>query len=161
MTQQLLVQYDLELRYLASRLADRWRVDRDDVRQDLYLLMLTHGSKFDPCRGSLRRWLKWRWYNLQRQSQTIGFLSGDLLNELCIDGNDPATAILAKDELQRIRHAVSALPAKERDLIRQHFGLENLERMTLSEIAAHHGITPQCVSKRRQVCYSRLRRLLR
>jgi len=64
---------------LASRLARGWRLDHDDVRQDLYLLLLVDGAKYDPERGALGLWLKWRWYNLNRTRRTLQLVSTETL----------------------------------------------------------------------------------
>jgi RNA polymerase sigma factor (sigma-70 family) len=152
--------YSREICALAWRLARRWRLDSDDVRQDLILVLLLYGKQYDPCRGGVTLWLTWRWKNLQRQRRPMQVVSDDWLDTMLIDDKNPASIAADKDELAAMCNAVDQLPSFEREVIQFNYGLQQRGRKSVQEIANATGFSSQWVSRRREAGIQLLRRIL-
>jgi RNA polymerase sigma factor (sigma-70 family) len=151
--------YAREVHALAARLSRRWRLDHDDVRQALALVLLIDGNKFNPNRGNIWLWLSWKWRNLHRQRQPFRIISNDMLDSYCREYINPATLVADIDEYGTILKAIDALPTRDRDVLRLSYGLDGLGRKTLNEIAQSEGVSPQWVSRCRLAGIAKLREM--
>jgi RNA polymerase sigma factor (sigma-70 family) len=151
--------YAREVSILAARLSRRWRLDRDDVRQELALVLLIDGNKYNPNRGSIWLWLSWKWRNLHRQRRTFRIILNDMLDSYCRKNINPATLVADIDEFGAVLKAIDTLPTRDRDALRLSYGLDGLDGKTLNEIAQLEGVSPQWVSRRRLAGIARLREM--
>lgn len=73
---------------------------------------------------------------------------------------EPETAALHAGALGLLRRGLAALPRRERDVLRHHFGLEGVEPKTLGAIAASYGLSRERIHQIERAAIRRLRRSL-
>jgi RNA polymerase sigma factor (sigma-70 family) len=122
------------LRSYARRFALPCALDPAELYQESVAYLLKRASDYDPAQGSLPTWL---WHvaarsrnYLVRQHRLVGWSArrpAALTDADPDPGPDPAEAIERADLRQRVRDAVAALPAGERELVVRRFGLDGGE----------------------------------
>jgi RNA polymerase sigma-70 factor (ECF subfamily) len=122
------------LRTYARRFARPCALDPAELFQECCLYLLKRAADYDPDQGSLSTWL---WHvaarsrnYLVRQHRLVGWSSRRPAAVTDTDpdpGPDPAEAVERADLRRRVRDAVAALPADERELVTRRFGLDGGE----------------------------------
>jgi len=152
-------QYSADIAVLTNRLLG-WPGDVEDVVQDIFLAVFVGLKKF-RCECSLKSWLfiitinKCRTYRYKRmlwqRCKTIPKL------RLRLPPNRPADGKLMDNEtFNRVRHAVTALPAKYREPI----VLRYLQGLSINESSRILGISENTLQVRLNRARKRLRREL-
>ncbi len=85
---------------------------------------------------------------------------GTMLGELLRDLEAPQPEFIASQHLlrARVRDVVSELPAKERDIVRMRFGLQDNIPHTLEEVGREFGVTRERIRQIQNKALERLRR---
>jgi RNA polymerase sigma-70 factor, ECF subfamily len=96
-----------------------------DVTQDVFMHLLTRAGDYDPARGSLLAWLLGITRNFSRQR--CGFRDTDALriddaqadreDATFLVADDAAERIVAREDLDRLRRGIAALPPHYRDVL--------------------------------------------
>ena len=142
--EELVALYRTRVARLAHRLLG-WAGDPEDVVQDVFLAALRNASRFRG-RASLWTWLATITVNrcrrqLRRQAlwRRFMFTRGREQSAMAADGG-----ALADETNRRVRQAVAALPARDREVIVLYY----LEECPASEIAELLGAKPNAVQVR-------------
>ena len=130
------------------------------MRQDLALLLLVHGGKYDPTRGGIYRWLTWHWANLHRNRKGLRVFEDEILDVLCVENADPANVAATRDEIATMSRALEKLPSLEQNVLRLSYGLDGQEPKPFHEIAQRMGITSQWAYQRRVAGIEKLRGMM-
>ena len=113
----------------------------EDVTQEVFLVLMRDGSKFDATRGSLAAYLYGIARNhvlrvFERERPTVALLDDEgneaHAHENLIARGDPLGDLTRADEVGRLRQAVLALPAHYREVV----VLCELHEMSYTEAAA-------------------------
>ena len=136
--------YQARLTRLAHRLLG-WGGDPEDVVQDVFLAALRKAKDFRG-RASLWTWLATITVNrcrrqLQRQALWRRFLFAQVREQAAVAADRGA---LGDEASCRVRQAVAALPARDREVIVLYY----LEECPASEISELLGATPNAVQVR-------------
>jgi RNA polymerase sigma-70 factor, ECF subfamily len=99
----------------------------EDVTQDVFLALIREAVKFEPQRGSLAAYLYGIARNCVRQHLERRSLHVSLASEEGADGRvppkplmpsaDPLSDLTRQEEIERVRQAVLALPARYREVV--------------------------------------------
>lgn len=105
--------------------------EAEDVTQEVFLRLWTEGHRFRPEAARLTTWLHRIAHNLcidWRRKQARINPAGDALPETAVDCG-PQRDIENATRARRVRHAVTALPERQRDalLLCHYQGLSNQE----------------------------------
>jgi RNA polymerase sigma factor (sigma-70 family) len=146
---QLLDEYAGDLSPMAAWIAARCRRERDDVRQELCVILLRDGHRFDPGRVPFKVWLWRAWVKAARvrvkRVTLVPLPAGTVEGGESFDPPsrepDPAEQVERADTVAAVRTAVGELPADQRDIITRIHGLGGDER-TQVEVAAALGVPP-------------------
>jgi RNA polymerase sigma-70 factor (ECF subfamily) len=131
----------------------------EDVVQDAFLSIWRGPASYDATRGSLRNWLLSVVHNraidaLRRERRHSSREVGDVDPAIAVA--DPvclATAVELRDLVDRVRRALTYLPAEQRQVIE----LAYLRDWTQLEIATATGLAPGTVKSRIRLAKVRLR----
>jgi RNA polymerase sigma-70 factor (ECF subfamily) len=128
----------------------------EDITQECFLGLLNARGRFDPAKGSLRRYLYGAVRNHSRKY--FGLREGEIdLDEAEIDeAPEPSQVFLAQEKSQMIQQAISTLPLPQREALI----LFQYEELPIEEIAAILGIDTGAVKSRLHRARARLRRVL-
>ena len=117
------------------------RAVADDVAQEAFIRAWRHAASYDARRGSVATWLLTITRNLaidalraMRAKPTDPDVIAALLP--AAPGSGPEGAVVATDEVRRIRAALEALPVEQRRAVL----LARLSGMTAAEIGEHEGV---------------------
>jgi len=143
---------------LARRLLGWQRDDIEDIVHDVFLAALTNRHRFrkdasawtwlaaitiNRCRSHRRRQLvRLRWWRATMPTAELA--------------NDQASSVERDETAVRVRDAVGALPAKDREIVVLYY----LEEMTVAQVAAVVGASAGAVEVRLHRARAKLRQLL-
>lgn len=155
--------YD-HLRALAPRFTRYARADRDELVQEAALAMLRGGAAFDPGknpagaggRGTfLAQRLLWTGWKLKRKAARRAARERPLRTRdddgSPWDVSDPNTVGRQDHEpevVDRLRHALTLLPAADRELVARRFGLDGRDAEVPKDIAPAAGVRSEAVTVR-------------
>lgn len=164
---ELLDAFAADVRAMAHFAAKVYRLDPDDVRQQMAAVVLAAGRKFDPHRGwGFRRWLWMAWRSSAgRELRRPRPLSLDALTtpagepmELPAAGPQPDEAADRADRVAAVRAAVAGLDdPRRRAVVEAVFGLNGRPPETAVAVAARLGVTPSRASQLARDALDRLR----
>lgn len=137
------------------------RVSRDrsiaeDVTQEVFVFLWTHGDRYDPARGTAASWLSTVAYRRTvdriRQDETRRARE-DRDRVLSFDGPaDLSDDVVADMTNERVRRAVNSLPAEQRSCIElAYFG-----GITFREVATRLGIAEGTAKSRIRLALNKL-----
>ncbi len=143
---------------LAYRMCGR-RAMAEDVVQEAFLSLWRTGVRYEPARGSVRSWVLRIVHNravdafrreLSRDSRTVD--DGDLAERMEDEARTDHEA-LRRDDARQVRHALSGLPAEQRQVIElAYFG-----GLSHSQIAEVLNLPPGTVKGRMRLGLAKLR----
>lgn len=126
----------------------------EDVTQEVFMVLMRDGDNYDPARGSLpaflygvARNLVLRSFQRERAFVALGDDAGDdesSVAEGLIAHGDPLGDLTRNEMIERVRHAVLALPAHYREVV----VLCELHEMSYAETAAALGCAVGTVRSR-------------
>jgi len=119
----------------------------EDVTQEVFLLLIREGSRYDPARGSLQAFLLGvaRNYVLRAVERNRGGVPLDDETEPCAASGGDVLAHLTREEtVESVRQAVLALPAHYREVV----VLCDLEEMDYAQAAEALGCAVGTVRSR-------------
>jgi len=102
------------------------RTVAEDVTQDVFIVLIREGGRFDPERGSLASFLYGIARNnlLRRFEQERRYVglednsdNGVPLNEILAGENDPQADLISKEVTEKVRTAVLSLPSRYREVV--------------------------------------------
>lgn len=92
-----------------------------DVTQDVFLHLLQHAGDYDPTRGPLSPWLLGIARNFVRHRTATPFeipIGDDFASfPATIDARTPDTMLIEREDLERLRRGIAALPPHYRDVL--------------------------------------------
>jgi len=135
--------------------------DAEEVAADTFLEAWRRAESFKPEAGSLSSWLmmiaRCRAIDkLRSKVRRRGEESLDSFYDLASPAIGQEQIEILRQRAAVLRHAMTALPEKQRDLIE----LAYFQGMTHSEIAAHRGIPLGSAKTRLRIAIIRLRKML-
>jgi len=136
----------------------------EEAVQETFLWVWTHADRFDPARGSMRSWLAvlthrravdWVRAESARRRRELG-PSGQVAVSAEDSAIEAEDGMLAERLAARLRTAVEALPAAQRELVRMVY----FEGRRVSDIAATLGVPEGTAKTRLRSARQRLATLL-
>jgi RNA polymerase sporulation-specific sigma factor len=100
-------------------------------------------------RNQIKRFLNKQPTN-QMSTETVIGAEGMTLLDTLIDPNaiDPEAKLLKRELIQTMKTALTRLDPEDELIIKQYFGLDGIERMTMPQIGKYLGLTKQGVDHR-------------
>lgn len=132
----------------------------EEVVQDVLLRLWRKPEMFDSTRGNLRKWLLRLTHNAavdelrsRRGTSRALDVGAYELDTLPLDGQDPFEGAWESSRAERVRQALTELPAKQREVVE----LAYYQGLTQSEIAGRTGQPLSTVKTRTRLAFNKLR----
>jgi RNA polymerase sigma-70 factor (ECF subfamily) len=133
----------------------------EDLAQETFLRAWSHLQQFDPTRAQFSTWLHTIARNLaftwlsSRQQQTA--LPDEALEDVACERPSPMQQLQAKQERERLQHALRQLPMADRSAL----ALTYVHGMSLTDVARIEGVSLAAIKTRLHRARQALRSMLK